>query len=95
MAPRTWAHDGIEPLHIDESVQFNEGIALQKDSEFTALFDHHIFELLQTGVVDRIRYKLTGIMAKLWNVIVDVLSLTAPAKQIVKAATQPNNSFLL
>ena len=57
LPPRTWAHDGIEPLHIDESVQFNEGMALQKDSEFTALFNHHIFELLQTGVVDRIRHE--------------------------------------
>ena len=40
---------------MDQPVQFNEAIALQKDSEFTALFNHHIFELLQTGIVDRIR----------------------------------------
>ena len=56
LPPRTWAHDAIEPLYIDEAVQFNEAIALRKNSELTALFNHHIFKLLQTGVVDRIRH---------------------------------------
>ena len=53
---RTWAHDTLEPLYIDEGVKFNEGVALQNNSEFTELFNRHIFKLLQTGAVDRVRH---------------------------------------
>ena len=57
-----WSRDnpGIKPLVIDEMVKRSEGIGLQKDSEFTALFTYHILKMEQSGLTDRIRHRWMG-----------------------------------
>ena len=34
-------------------------IALQKDSEFAELFDHHLIKMQEKGILDRIRHEWT------------------------------------
>lgn len=44
-------------LQIEESYNEYEGIGLQKNSEFTELFNHHIMKLYEMGVMDRLMRK--------------------------------------
>lgn len=40
-------------LKVVESFPLFEGIGLQKNSEFTELFNYHIFKLYESGVIKR------------------------------------------
>ena len=44
-------------LDIKEYVNLHVSIAMQKDSEFAELFDHHIIEMQESGLLNRIRHR--------------------------------------
>ena len=48
----------IEKLpHVEEGFPIFEGVGLQKNSEFTEMFNYHIFKLYEMGVMDRLKHK--------------------------------------
>ena len=51
---------GIEALDIAEAVLIFMGIAVQKDSEFFALLNHHIFMMIESGKINRLKMKWAG-----------------------------------
>ena len=49
----------LQGLDIEEKVNIMISIALQKDSEFAELFDHHLIKMQEKGILDRIRHEWT------------------------------------
>ena len=49
----------LQGLDIEEKVNIMISIALQKDSEFAELFDHHVIKMQEKGILDRIRHEWT------------------------------------
>ena len=44
-------------LNVEEGFPIFEGVGLQKNSEFTEMFNYHIFKLYEMGVMDRLKHK--------------------------------------
>ena len=47
----------FEVLHLSDSIKYKSSFALQKESEFTQIFNYHIAKLDETGVLDTLRLK--------------------------------------
>ena len=52
-------------LDIKEKITFPVSIAIQKDSELLALFNHQIVRMIETGVLHRMRKKWLDIPGKI------------------------------
>ena len=52
--------DNIQVLDIAEAVPMYKGIALQKDSEFTMLLNHHLLKMFENGEILKIKHKWTA-----------------------------------
>ena len=46
----------FEILSLSDSIKYKSSFALQKDSEFTQIFNYHIAKLDETGVLDSLRF---------------------------------------
>ena len=57
---RSFEKMGIVALDITEAVPIFKAIALQKDSEFITLLNHHIFQMIEIGKINRLKQKWAG-----------------------------------
>ena len=53
-------YDDLQVLDIAEAVPIYKGIALQKDSEFTMLLNHHLLKMFENGEILKIKHKWTA-----------------------------------
>ena len=53
-------YNDLQVLDIAEAVPLYKGIALQKDSEFTMLLNHHLLKMFENGEILKIKHKWTA-----------------------------------
>ena len=47
----------LEVLSLEDALTHHVAFGFQKDSEFRQLFDHHLFKMEQSGLLDKIKTK--------------------------------------